>query len=185
MMYEQNTVRNLYKKLITFYPQTFRDELGESMEQTFNDLCNEKRQTKQGLFGFVLAAFIETIAGIIQEHILLFTEGDTMKNTFTNFRSPALIGLLFVIPFMVMEAVNTQNINAIFNIPLFGIMWLLPVLFILIGMPIVRNVRAGNSILANPVLLLIRVVFLILIAWFWAGLLIDQMPCFLGVPNCD
>jgi len=26
---------------------------------------------------------------------------------------------------------------------------------------------------------------LILIAWLWAGALVDQMPCFLGVPNCD
>lgn len=112
-MYAQNTVRNFYKKLITLYPQTFREELGESMEQTFNDLCNEKRQTKQGLFGFMLSAFVETIAGIIQEHILLFTQGDSMKNTLTNFRSPALIGLVFVIPFMVMEVVNTRNIRAV------------------------------------------------------------------------
>ena len=108
-----------------------------------------------------------------------------MKTFFTNFKSPALIGLLFVIPFMIMEVVYTQNITAIFNIPLFGIMWILPVLFILTGIPILRNVQAGNSLLANPVNLLIRVAFLIFIAWFWGALLIDQMPCFLGVPNCD
>jgi hypothetical protein len=23
------------------------------------------------------------------------------------------------------------------------------------------------------------------IAWFWIAILTDQMPCFLGVPNCD
>ena len=33
-------VRTLYKKLITLYPRPFRDELGESMEQTFNDIYN-------------------------------------------------------------------------------------------------------------------------------------------------
>ena len=185
MAYEQNTLRNLYNKLISLYPQTFRDDLGESMEQTFNDLCNEKRQTKQGLFGFVLSAFTETIAGIIQEHILRLTQGDTMKNIFTAFGSPAIIGLLFVIPFMIMEAVNTQNFNAIFNIPLFGIMWLLPTIFIVILLPIVGNVRAGNSLMARPIRLLLSGVFLVLIAWMWASLLIDQMPCFLGVPNCD
>ena len=185
MTYEQNIVRFIYKKLVAFYPQTFREELGESMEQTFNDLCNEKRKTKQRLFGFILSTFIETIAGIIQEHILLLTQGDTMKNIFTNFRSPAIIGLLFVIPFMIMEVVNTQNFNAVFNIPLFGIMWLLPTIFIVILVPIVRNIRTGNSLIANPISLLISVIFLMLIALMWTGLLMDQMPCFLGVPNCD
>lgn len=108
-----------------------------------------------------------------------------MKNIFTNFKSPAIIGLLFMIPFMIMEVVNTQNFNAVFNIPLFGIMWLLPTIFIIILVPIVRNIRAGNNMMANPINLLLRVVFLVLIAWVWMGALIDQMPCFLGVPNCD
>ena len=178
-------VRNLYKKLITLYPQTFRDELGESMEQTFNDLCTEKRQTKQGLLGFVLSAFVETIAGIVQEHILLFTQGDPMKITFANFRAPALISLLLVIPFMVMEVVNRREFNEGFPIPLFVMMWALPLIFILIATPIIQNMRPGNNIMAHPVNLLLRVIVLILVAWFWAVLLIDQMPCFLGVPNCD
>ena len=25
----------------------------------------------------------------------------------------------------------------------------------------------------------------LLTAWLWIGILMDQMPCFLGVPNCD
>jgi len=185
MAYERNTVRDLYKRLVSFYPRAFREGPGESMEQTFNDMCNEKRQTKQGLFGLILSTFIETIAGIIQEHILLLTRGDTMKNIFTNFRSPAIIGLLLVIPFMIMEAVNTRNLNAIFNVPLFSMMWLLPVAFILILTPIVQSVRMGNRLMARPVNLLIRVLFLVFIAWMWTSILIDQMPCFLGVPNCD
>lgn len=155
------------------------------MEQTFNDLCTEKRQTRQGLFGFVLSAFVETIAGIVQEYILLFTQGDPMKNTFTNFRSPALIGVLFVIPFIVMEVVNTRNINAVFNIPLFGIMWLLPTIFIIILMPVIRNVRTGNSFAAKPVTLVLSILFLVLIALAWGSIVADQMPCFLGAPNCD
>ena len=108
-----------------------------------------------------------------------------MKNILTNVKTPAFIGLLFVIPFMIMEAVNTQNINAIFNVPLFGIMWLLPTTFMIVLMPIVRNILAGNSLMANPASLLISVVFLVLIGFMWTSLLMDQMPCFLGVPNCD
>ena len=108
-----------------------------------------------------------------------------MKNMFLTLRLPALISLLLIIPFMVMEVVNRREFNEGFPFPLFIIMWLMPVLFILTGMPILRNMRVGNNVLAKPVILLIRVAILIFIAWFWVALLIDQMPCFLGFPNCD
>lgn len=186
MAYDQNLIFAFYRKLLTFYPQGFKERLGESMEQTFNDLYNERRQFQNGLIGFTIQTFTETAVGIAREHIVLIMEIDPMKNMLTNIKSPALISLLLVIPFMIMEVVNTRNLNAIFNVPLFGFMWLLPTIFILILVPIVRNLRrAGNSLMANPVSLFISVIFLVLIAWMWASLLIDQMPCFLGVPNCD
>ena len=185
MAHDSRMVRTLYRRLLTFYPGEFRERLGESMEQTFQDLWNEKRQTKKGMFGFVFWTFVETAIGIFRERLWLILEGDLMQTILTNLKSPALISFLIVLPFMILELVNRRNFNADFPFPLFIIMWLLPMLFILTGMPIIRNIRAGNSILANPVILLIRVVFLIFITWFWTALLIDQMPCFLGVPNCD
>jgi hypothetical protein len=186
MAHDQSLISAFYRKLLTFYPQGFKEQLGESMEQTFNDLYNERRQFQTGLLNFTIRMFTETAIGIAREHILLITEIDPMKNVLTNIKSPALISLLLVIPFMIMEVVNTRNLNAIFNVPLFGFLWILPMIFIALLMPIVRNLRqAGNSLMANPVGLLLRIVFLLLIAWMWASLLIDQMPCFLGVPNCD
>jgi hypothetical protein len=104
---------------------------------------------------------------------------------FMTLRSPALISLLLVIPFMVMEVADRRGFNEGFPIPLFVIMWLLPLSFILTAMPMVRNLQAGNSLMAQPVNLLIRIVILVFVAWMWTSLLIDQMPCFLGVPNCD
>jgi len=51
MAYDQNTIRILYQKLLNFYPRGFRERLGESMQQTFNDLYNErKQQTNSELF---------------------------------------------------------------------------------------------------------------------------------------
>lgn len=64
-------------------------------------------------------------------------------------------------------------------------MWLLPVTFSLILMPIVRNGRAGNRIRVHLLNLLLRVAFLSLIAWLWGSLMLDQMPCFLEVQSCD
>jgi len=185
MIHKQEIVHKHYRKLLVLYPQTFKEQLGESMEQTFQDLWNEKQRTKKDLLGFVLWTFIETTIGIFREHLLLISIGDIMQTMLKAIRSLALLSLLLILPFMIMEVVNRRNFNEGFPISLFVIMWLLPVLFILTGMPILRNVRAGNSVLVKPVILLIKVVFLILIVWFWGILLIDQMPCFLGVPNCD
>lgn len=185
MIYEQDAVRRLYKRLLVFYPRTFREQLAESMAQTFNDLCAEKRRTKSGVFGFVLWIFIETAIGILREHLLLIKEGTSMQTLLTYLRAPAIISLLLVLPLMLLEWVNRRTFNEGFPFPLFAIMWILPMLFLLTGMPIVRNIRAGNSLLANPIILLIRVVFMAFLLWMWSGILIDQMPCFLGVPNCD
>jgi len=186
MQYDESIVRILYKKLLGLYPSAFREQLEESMEQSFNDLCYERKREKgQSDFRFVLWMFVETAIGIFRERLLLIIEGDVMKNVLVNLRSPAIISFLLVLPFTILEVVNRRNFNEGFPIPLFIIMWVLPVVFILILMPIVRNVRAGNSPIASPVSLLLRVVFLVLIAWIWLGTVIDQMPCFLGVPNCD
>lgn len=189
MAYDQETARALYKKLLSLYPRTFRDQLGESMEQTFNDLCNErKQQTEQGLFRFVLWMFVETAIGIIKEHILLITERNTMKIITTDLRSAALVSFILVLPFLILEFLFNTPLtkqNALGLTPLFGLLWLLPMAFIVILMPIVRNVRAGNSIMANPINLLLRVAFLVFLALMWGGILIDQIPCFMGVPNCD
>ena len=108
-----------------------------------------------------------------------------MQNFITNFRLPATLSFLLVLPFIILEIVNRRIFNEGFPVPLFVILWLLPVVFFLTVMPIMRNIRAGNSLIASPVNLLIRVVILVFIAWMWGGILIDQMPCFLGVPNCD
>ena len=184
MAYDQNIILALYKKLITLYPRGFRERLGESMEQTFNDLYQE-RQIKTGRFSFVFWMFIETAIGIFREYLWLISPGDIMQTIPKSIGSSALISLLFILPFIIMEVVNRRNFNEGFPIPLFIMMWILPVIFILTIMPIIRNVRAGNSLMAQLINLLLRVVVLVLVAWMWTGLLIDQMPCFLGVPNCD
>jgi predicted membrane protein len=100
-MNKQATTRILYKKLLHLYPRRFREHLGESIEQTFNDLYKE-RQTKPGWFSFVLWMFVETAVGIVREHLLLITEGASMKNTLSYPRSAALISaMLLAVAFIV------------------------------------------------------------------------------------
>jgi len=119
--------------------------------------------------------------------LLQTLRNNTMKNITTTLGSAALISFILVLPFAILESVNhtITRQNAPGLIMLFGLLWLLPTVFIVILAPIVRTVRAGSGILAHPISLLFRIAFLAIIAMMWGGLLIDQLPCFLGVPNCD
>lgn len=277
MISEHGRVRTLYRKLLTLYPQTFKEQLGESMEQTFQDLWNEKRRTKRELFGFVLWMFLETVIGIMREHLLLISPGDIMQSMLKTIGSPALLSLLLIFPLMILEVVNRQSFAEDFPFMLFFVLWLnlfaiglilLPILrgrravrldmanpvpaqrntllanprsalivsivliltpfilswmnslgwapldrllngpnpeqpyfpgqaisLLLISMPIaagivargpiVSTLRAGGSLFAHPLHLVIVVVISFLFAASVVGLIVDQWPCFMGVPNCD
>ena len=277
MICEQEIVHTLYKRLLALYPQAFKEQLGESMERTFQDLWNEKRQTKKGLFSFVLWTFIETAIGIFREHLLLIAIGDIMQTVYKTLGSSTVISLLLIVPFMIMEVVNRRNFHEDFPLMLFFVLWLnlfaislillpivrswrkenhdtanpvpakgntlltnprsvaiisialflFPVILswlnslgwvpldrllngpnpeqvyvpgqvislilisipvaagIIAGGPIVRTLRAGGSLLAHPLHLIIVVVISFLFAAGVVGLIVDQWPCFMGVPNCD
>ena len=61
--------RAWYARLLRFYPRQFRERFGEGMEQTFADSCWRRRTEGEGLFGFVVWVFAETIVAIIGEHV--------------------------------------------------------------------------------------------------------------------
>lgn len=272
-----NTVRLLYKRLLTFYPTAFREQLAESMEQTFQDVWDEKRNTKKELFGVVLWTFFETATGILREHLLLISRGGSMQAILKTVGSPALLGLLIIIPLMIMEVVNRRDLREDFPTFLFFIMWLnlfavslilvpivrgkwsvkndsavsssaqkstlltsprstvlisilliltpgifplldalgllsadrlfngpnpevtyLPGLFLTLallslpiaagmvaGGPIASKLREGGSLFAHPINLIIVAFLLSTFIMGFTTLLIDQWPCFIGVPNCD
>jgi len=198
MAYDQNTIRALYKKLLAFYPRGFREQLGESMEQTFNDLCNEKRQTKRGLFGFVLWTFIETATGIIQEHILLLAQGDSMKNIASNPKSAAVVGFLFALPFLILNTIVGTRIEPFVSlirpgahtgpfeyVLLFIVVLLIPVgAFIAIRPMLQKGVDGKRKFhLINVTLAAIMLVLFVIIS----GALISEIyRCnVLQIPNCD
>lgn len=94
-------VRTLYRKLLSLYPRRFQEQLGESMEQTFNDLYREKKSLH-----LVPWIFVDTAIGIVVEHLLSISKGDPMKNTITYQRATALIGsILLVVAFIVAPSI--------------------------------------------------------------------------------
>jgi hypothetical protein len=68
----------------------------------------------------------------------------------------AVISTVLVLPFVILELVNRREFYEGFPVVLFGLLWLLSMMFIVILTPIVQNVRSGNSILSNRIDLLIR-----------------------------
>jgi hypothetical protein len=56
---------------------------------------------------------------------------------------------------------------------------------IIAGGPIVSTLRARGSLVAHPIHLIIVVVISFLFAVGVVSLIVDQWPCFVGVPNCD
>jgi hypothetical protein len=159
MTVDQRTVRSLYRKLLNLYPRAFREQLGESMEQTFTDLCQErKQQAEAGLFGFMLWLFVETALGIVQEHILLIKEMHPMQNILTSLRLPALISFLLVLPlvflevaFVVIKRLTFDLRDMLDSVVIFGFLWLAVTAILFILAPVVRTLRSGNNGLAKPV----------------------------------
>ena len=98
----------------------------------------------------------------------------------------AIISFLLVLPLAILEAVNNTitRENVFGLLLLFGVLWLLPTAFIVILLSVLRSAR-GNRLAATPITLSLKVASLALIAMVWGWGLMDQLPCFLGIPNCD
>jgi hypothetical protein len=204
MALDSKTARTLYRKLLSFYPKEFKEQLGESMEQTFNDRLNERKQKTHQLGSvYLLGLYIETATGIVREHIRTITPGNIMKNFLTNPTSSAIISTILSLPVLTMFLLLILNIepplgplkpilqappdqpNVVGSLVALTLFLLLPVAFIINLAPIAQNMRAGNSITAYPINLAIAIGIFLVFASIIAALIIDQYPCWTGVPNCD
>jgi uncharacterized membrane protein YidH (DUF202 family) len=203
MAYDQNTVHTLYKKLLNFYPQAFKERLGESMEQTFNDLCNERKQQPSRGF-FVLSIFTETAIGIVREHLLILSEGDTMKNILANPTSAAITSIILSLPlgltfvaFMfniepLVKPLNNLftiegqqgNINILGRIVIFGGLLLLPFAFVLNLRPLFRKEGTEGKRKLYALNLIVGVAILLLITFTWGSLIMEEIYCLRGI-RCD
>ena len=202
-MNEQETAHALYKKLLTLYPRGFRERLGESMQQTFNDLY-KGRQTERGWFGFVLWMFVETAIGIINEYILLLTRGDAMKNITTNPRSAAIMSFILCLPLAVPYVIlmydiepligplnnlltiegQQGDINMLGRIVIFGGLLLLPVAFVLNLQPMLRREGPERKRTLYAINLILGAIIFLFIALTWGGLILEEIYCLRGI-RCD
>ncbi len=103
-MANENSIRryrNWYAKLLRFYPRTFRKRFAEGMEQTFNDLCQERKEAGQGLLTLAFCTFVDTSTAIMIERMKMFMKPD--KNII---RIALVTALLLMIPLVAMQFTN-------------------------------------------------------------------------------
>ena len=93
-----------------------------------------------------------------------------------------------VLPFAALEWYNGGFADGV-PFVLFGTLWLLAAAVLLLLWPLARDLRMETSDARSPLEPLRRhwpaLMVALLLAWLWASIVADQMPCFLGVPNCD
>ena len=105
---------------------------------------------------------------------------DILPESSRSLKTAAIVSSLLLAPFIILESVTTRGFARGFPAALFIFMWVLGLSFV----GILHNVALGRRSAPNLVLVL-KGGALLFIAWMWVTLVIDQMPCFLGVPACD
>ena len=94
----------------------------------------------------------------------------------TAFVTASLTSTILLAPLAFLELRYASQSYSSFPYVLFAVLWLLSFAFVITAVPLVRGRR--GSVLGR---LAIMSVFAVL----WIGIVQDQLPCFLGVPNCD
>jgi hypothetical protein len=118
-------------------------------------------------------------------------------------RAAALAGLLLALPISLIltiaafqiepferllkawstQADGRQTVSSF--ITLLASFLLLPVASLVTLAPVVRGVRAGQKLCASPLNVSMGVLMLAVFLGILGAVFIDQLPCFLGEPNCD
>lgn len=189
----------LYKKLVSLYPREFRERFGESMEQTFSDLCNEWARSNPVTFGFLLRMFVETSTGIAREHI---SDVIRKRRVITRPWSAAAVSLLLcmpfaisVMPFLDIEVLagpvraaltfDGQQLSMFGRFVVFGGVLLLPLAFLLNLVPMfsVAGKRGTISFSPRPVNLVTGVAVLLPVLLIARWMVFEAITCSKGI--CD
>jgi hypothetical protein len=93
---------------------------------------------------------------------------------------PALSGLAAIVPFVLMELINRRAFHEGFPVTLFVTLWLLAFAIVALLRPVLSRAASITAAGITGRLLLTG-----LLAYAWGAILLDQLPCFLGIPNCD
>lgn len=96
-----------------------------------------------------------------------------------------LISATLVAPFIVLEWVNRRTFHEEFPFVLFAFMSLHSLFVVFLLTPALRRLQKERSLRALKLGHWAGLLLGALLGYAYVDLVIDQLPCFLGVPNCD
>lgn len=99
--------------------------------------------------------------------------------------APLLVSAALVAPFIALELVNRRTLHEEFPYVLFTFMSLHALLIVLLLTPALRRLRAERSPRALGPGHWAGLLLGVFLVFVYANVVIDQMSCFLGVPDCD
>lgn len=204
-MSDSHRIRNFYRRLLALYPKEFREQLGESMMQTFDDLCDERLGSyARGKGRFLVSLFADTAFGIVREHFHAIKRAHVMRSILNSpSRAAALSVILalvpafiFVVAFFEIEPVNSFLSDLVTGpdgvrnsvvglLILIGAFGFLPLAFFVGLTPIRWAMRAGGNLFDHPANLVLATVVLLAVSAILGHVIADQFPCWIGTPNCD
>jgi predicted membrane-bound mannosyltransferase len=91
----------------------------------------------------------------------------------------AIVASVVILPFVLAELINRRRFDEPFPFVLFATLWVMAASVAGLAVPLLRPVSEGAAKRTT------RIVLLIALVAVFGRILIDQMPCFLGVPGCD
>ena len=113
-------------------------------------------------------------------------QGDApVREAPTSLMNRVLIGAMLVAPFMVLQSVNRRAFGEEFPFALFVFMSLTSAGIVLALTPGLRRLRSERRLAALTLGHWAGLVAAALLVCVYAAVVLDQLPCFLGVPNCD
>lgn len=108
-----------------------------------------------------------------------------MEPTLKYFVTSVLIGSALVVPFIVLQWLNRRAFHEDFPFALFIFMSLHSLFIVLSLRPVARRLRSQRSLIALTPGHWAGLALSAVLALLYLNVVIDQFPCFIGVPNCD
>ena len=113
------------------------------------------------------------------------TQDQAAPGTLKSLIPPLLISATVVAPFIVLQLVNRRALHEDFPFVLFTFMALHSLIVVLLLTPALRRLRAERTLRALKLGHWAGLLLGAFLGYVFADVVIDQFPCFLGVPNCD
>ncbi len=113
------------------------------------------------------------------------TQDQATPGTLKSFVALLLISATVVAPFSVLQWVNRRTLHEDFPFVLFIFMSLHSLFIVLLLTPALQRLRAKRSLKDLKPGHWVGLLLGLFLLYVYANVVIDQLPCFLGVPNCD